>query len=328
MRTLSKNAQLKQGFTLIELLVVIAIIAILIALLLPAVQQAREAARRSTCKNNMKQIGLALHNYHNTFTSFPHNGTPPRGSGSTTERGASWFVRILPYIDQAAAYRQLTFNGVDWTGQHNPSADNYAVLHQLRVAGLYCPSSPLPRTRDQNSVSLQLSNYVGISGSYFNGGTTSTVSTDPSTSSHGGTAVYNGMIVASHPNVSPCKIRDVIDGTTNTIMVGEQSDYVTNSSGGEKDQRASRHAGGAWSCGAGSGDWQLNVTTIRYPLGTYSGAGHNNPYEHNTALVSAHVGGCHVTLGDGSVRFISENMDFSILTALAERGDRTVVPEF
>ncbi len=325
----------KHGFTLIELLVVIAIIAILIALLLPAVQQAREAARRSACKNNMKQIGLALHNYHDVFSSFPYNAS---SEGNTpTTRGASWFVRILPYLDQAPAYQAFTFNGVDWTAQKTPqtaeTAANFVVLDALRVPALFCPSSPLPETKTETvggtDYDIQLTTYVGICGSYYDGGSTTVESQDPGYPSSGSSKViYNGVISGSSLIARPTKIRDITDGTTNTIMVGEQSDFLRSSAGVQKDQRACNHVGGTWAGGAGSNDWQLNVTTVRYPLGTFGGDGNGNPWENHTPLVSAHVGGCHVTLADGSVRFISENMNFAILTALAERGDDTVVPEY
>ncbi len=303
---------------------VIAIIAILIALLLPAVQQAREAARRSACKNNLKQIGLALHNYHDNFLTFPHNGT--------VNRGQSWFVRILPYMDQAPLYNNLNTNASNWSGQGTVSAEttaNFAILNGVIVPALFCPSSPLPPTRNQNSVNLQLTTYVGIGGSFFNGGSATVASTDPGYNTLGsGRVVHNGMIVNALSNSRPTRIRDVTDGTTNTIIVGEQSDFVRNGSGGQKDQRASRHAGGTWGSGSGGNDWKLNTTVIRHPIGTYSGNGHNNPYETNTALVSAHVGGCHVTMADGSVRFISENMNFAILTGLAERADGAVLGEY
>src|SRR6187455_2473364 len=96
----------RRGFTLIEMLVVIAIIAILVALLLPAVQQAREAARRSQCKNNLKQIGLAMHNYHDTFNGFPNGGI----ASSVGGWGLSWYIRILPYIDQAPVFNGINFS--------------------------------------------------------------------------------------------------------------------------------------------------------------------------------------------------------------------------
>ncbi len=113
-----------RGFTLIELLVVIAIIAILVALLLPAVQQAREAARRTQCKNNLKQLGIAIHNYHDVAGMFPGNITQSPGS----YRNASWLTMILPYIDQAPAYNQMEFSGTNFSNQGAPPNLNWDLV--------------------------------------------------------------------------------------------------------------------------------------------------------------------------------------------------------
>jgi len=142
----------RSAFTLIELLVVIAIIAILIALLLPAVQQAREAARRTQCKNNLKQLGLAMHNYHDVYNTFPHNqnrwGGGPIGADQIPQW--SWLVGILPYIDQAPLYNAFSYdvnvadgNGGTITGDrnHNGIGVNQA-LAQTGMAAYICPSSP------------------------------------------------------------------------------------------------------------------------------------------------------------------------------------------
>src|SRR5947207_281778 len=126
------------GFTLIELLVVIAIIAVLVALLLPAVQQAREAARRSQCKNNLKQIGLALHNYLDAYTKFPIGSanTQPGGWGSPL------WVAILPYIDEAPRYNKWDFNTAQ-TGWIDGNANNGALVNGKKMGKWFCPSSPL-----------------------------------------------------------------------------------------------------------------------------------------------------------------------------------------
>ena len=327
----------RSAFTLIELLVVIAIIAILIALLLPAVQQAREAARRSQCKNNLKQVGLALHNYHDTYTRFPHNAV---GVASGASDGPSWLVRILPYMDQAAAYNQIEFAGADWTMHYASTPNvNAVMVDQLRVPGLNCPSSPCPSTRtaathSNGTRTYQVADYVAINGSYYRGGST-TIQATPNdlASSTYGTTVYNGIIVKSggSTGASSTRIRDITDGTTNTLMVSEESNYFFNQSGDKFDYRSSNFRGGAWSAGrTTTPDWTINTTSIRFPI-NYRGValdGMSQPYHKHTILTSAHTGGVHALLGDGSVRFLSENINFATLTALGDRNDGTVIGEF
>ena len=297
-------------------------------------QQAREAARRSQCKNNLKQVGIALHNYHDTFRMFPHNASA--GGTNVTNSGPSWLVRILPYIDQAAAYNQITFNGADWTMQYatNPNAD---LVEELRVPMLNCPSSPMPPTQTQatladGSRTFQMTNYVGINGSYYRGGSATVLATpnDVATSSYGNT-VYNGMIVKSGGNGRSTRMRDITDGTTNTMAVSEQSNYFYDDTGARFDYRACNWSGGAWAAGRPEvNQWTLNVTSIRYPI-NYSGvaqSGMSAGYHKHTLLTSAHTGGVHSLLADGSVRFLSENIEFTILTALADKSDGTVIGEF
>jgi len=324
-----------QGFTLIELLVVIAIIAVLIALLLPAVQQAREAARRSQCKNNLKQLGLALHNYHDTFMLFPHNAHA--FGNNNTGCGPSWLVRLLPYLDQAAAFNQLDFvTASDWTMQYQSSA-NVAVVTKLSVPGLNCPSSPLPNRRSQStvangSVSYQVPNYVAINGSYFQGGTTTVIATpnDVATSPYGNT-VYNGVIIKAGGRGRSINMKDITDGSTNTMVIAEQGDYHSDASNTRRDLRSSNFSGGAWAAGRPEASgWTVNTTSVRFPI-NYRGAlldGMSQAYHKHTLLNSAHTGGIQILLGDGSVRFISENVNFATLTALADRADGTVLGEF
>ncbi len=332
---LSSARRAKSAFTLIELLVVIAIIAILVALLLPAVQQAREAARRSSCKNNLKQLGLALHNYHDTFTLFPHN-THAFGNNNTG-CGPSWLVRLLPYLDQGAAYSQLDFvTASDWTMQYQSSA-NAAVVAQLRVPGLDCPSSPLPNTRSQATIAngtvvYQVPNYVAINGSYFQGGTTTVIATpnDAATSPYGNT-VYNGVIIKAGGRGQAVRMKDITDGTSNTMIVAEQANYHYDAANTKRDLRSANFSGGAWAAGRPEASgWTVNTTSIRFPI-NYRGAlldGMSQAYHKHTLLNSAHSGGVQTLLGDGSVRFLSENINFATLTALADRGDGTVVGDF
>jgi len=317
------SARPRNAFTLVELLVVIAIIGVLVALLLPAVQAAREAARRSQCSNNLKQLGLAMHNYHVTFRAFPYNGHPQVGSGSTMQRGPSWLFRILPFMEQGNAVDSAIDSG-DWSLQDG-SSPNTALLNTLRVDGVICPSSPLPETAVWNGVELQTSSYVGIEGSYYVGGTSVTTAPQPYHDGYG-RANYNGVVSIAEYRIA---MRSITDGTSNTMMISEQSDYQIDSSNNKVDLRSSGYWGGAWSCGAGARNWTQNVTTIRHPInGGYGGAGNTAAYNANIPLLSAHPGGVQATFADGSVHFLPETINFATFTALADRRDGTVVGEF
>ena len=142
----NKNRDCRTGFTLIELLVVIAIIAVLIAMLLPAVQQAREAARRSQCNNNLKQLGLALHNYHETSQQFPMGVTRDAGNPGTQQNwGTSFWLAILPQVDQAPLYKSLSMSALGGPGHvNNPGNQNAPQLNGRKIPLMLCPSSPLP----------------------------------------------------------------------------------------------------------------------------------------------------------------------------------------
>lgn len=327
------------GFTLIELLVVIAIIAILVSLLLPAVQQAREAARRTQCKNNLKQLGIAIHNYHDVGRVFPGNVV----EGGNHLRNASWLTMILPYIEQSAAYNAMEFNGTNFSNQSSPPNLNWNVVNQLRVSGMNCPTSVLPTTRTQNTngetralgapdqITYQVADYVGIAGGYWMPGTT-TVPTGGVWTGYGWDHQV-GTIINWGPNARPRKIASLTDGTSNTIAIGEHSSYtIRNSDGAQVDARPSNWAGGAWGNGPGTRawlGWSLNVTVPRYGI-NYNGPGygHEIPYGGHTGLRSGHTGGVQVTLADGSVRFLTENIDFDILLALSHGGDGTVLGEY
>ena len=324
-----------KGFTLIELLVVIAIIAVLIALLLPAVQQAREAARRAQCTNNLKQLGLALHNYHGTMKVFPGNVGLSDSVNNDFFRGASWITMILPYLEQGAAYDQMTFVNTDFSGQGNDDL-NWQLKSQLRVPGVNCPSSPLPTTVTVSggapeSYDLQVAGYVGVSGGAYIPNTTTYPS--ESVDNSYGLMGYNGIVVNWNSRCKPVKIGHIIDGTSNTIAVGEYSNYARDTTGAKRDIRPSVHAScGAWGNGPGndgSGGWTQNITTVRYAInnvGFPTGAG--EPYHANLGFRSAHTGGVNILMGDGSVQFVSENINFDTLMALAQRSDGTPIGEF
>ncbi len=337
----------RQAFTLVELLVVIAIIGVLVGLLLPAVQAAREAARRMSCSNNLKQIGLALHMYHDT-----NKVMPPAGFVSTiaTQRPASWLVRILPYMEQSAAYDGSTFSGTDWASRSDGTNLNWALFHGLEVPAFNCPSSPLPTTRTDAASSttvalgapanleMQVPNYVGVSGQY--GGRVT------HWNGYHGRCDYNGVIVNIDAiNSSPVRFASITDGTSNTLAVGEQSDFLrvreADGSFSKYDQRAGNWFGGAWSGGGGAGHsgpeaYWMNVASTRAGINLVASGRHSpfgiGPYwygrpGYHTVFNSAHPGGAQFTRADGSVRFISENIRFDILTRLSNREDGQVVSE-
>ncbi len=333
--------QRRGAFTLVELLVVIAIIGVLIALLLPAVQQAREAARRMQCSNQLKQLGLAVHNYHDTYSKMVYAADPQSSSGAR-RRGASWIVRLLPYIEQSAIYDNYVFAG-DSTMQEGPNP-NAALIDNVVIPGLNCPSSPLEDrkshgTNANGDITVQTGNYVGVHGSHFTGGTTSDVSTSTRCSLYYGEQVPNGAIayinvggdneeVGCPARVSPIGFHSVTDGTSNTLMFGEQSDYQYAPDGSKLDLRSSTYLGGIWSNGSGSTYWTQNVTTLRHGINTYGGDGNTAAYQHNVSFTSAHPGGMLGAQVDGSVRFVPENIDFSILTGLCDRQDGNVLGQF
>lgn len=306
------------GFTLIELLVVIAIIAVLIALLLPAVQQAREAARRSQCKNNLKQLGLAFHNYHEAL------GTFPLATAGAVDK-PNWRVFILPYIDQAPVYGMLNMTSGLFT------ATNYtgcSVLSNLTLQVFNCPSSPLPTNNPaiaNNTLLGQTHRYIGVSGAYPDPAGRASVCN--AAGSYGSAYCNNGIVV---PNMK-VGMKDITDGSSNTILVAEQSGWVN------KTDISNNYYGG-WS-GAGPaappGDthWGAGNTAIRYPINYNfnSGAapaGANTPYVGNTIINSFHTGGTHALLADGSVRFLSENMNFTLLSSIACKDDGLVVGDY
>ncbi len=345
------TSSVRSAFTLVELLVVIAIIGVLIALLLPAVQQAREAARRMQCSNNLKQLGLALHNYHDTNSAFPMVSYV-----DNTNRPASWLVRIWPFIEQSAAYDQCTFQS-DWTGIGFDR--NWRVTTNLVVDSLNCPSNPMDRFLTQTSssatqndgapaeVQYQRADYVGVGGGYnMSGGTPS------HWYGYHGMNDYNGIFVAiDSRNTQTTAFRDITDGTSNTLAIGEQSNFIRslNTSTGEvtfHDSREYGHRGGAWSGGGGhngNGSWYGNWeghSSIRVGINYSHTSGYNNPFGtgndpnkggrsgHHTIFTSAHPGGALFVLGDGSTRFVSENITLETLRNLANRADGNVLGEY
>ena len=325
----------RRGFTLIELLVVIAIIAVLIALLLPAVQQAREAARRSQCKNNLKQIGLALHNYHDVFNTLPLGSRNAIGAIGN-DWGQSWWVGVLPYLDQSPLY-----NGFVQSGNNTGYVLNANYLNGKGFSVRLCPSSPLGQYEftphnGPGDPGVAVAQYTGIAGTYPDLG-------DPNrnfnTASGGENNGWNGTGGVLFFN-SRIRFGDVRDGLTNQLMVGEQSDWCIETATGQKRIAIQSWPHGMFMGSPGPQFWRtFNTTTVRYrpnykqaegghnffgcgTTGVCGNSGTNNPIQ------SAHTGGVHGLLGDGSVRFISENMDTTNWLRLNTRDDGQPLGEF
>ncbi|VAX38776.1 hypothetical protein-transmembrane region and signal peptide prediction [hydrothermal vent metagenome] len=287
----------KRGFTLIELLVVIAIIAILIALLLPAVQQAREAARRSACKNNMKQLVLALHNYHDTHRVFPpgyiDNDTSTAGdvSDPLTQdlNGLGWGTMVLPFMDQAPLYKSI-----------GTATSNFAVHWQTPASALaktilpafICPSDPMEGLNTDMG-SFGKANYAASSISQNN---------------------TTGMFYAN----SNSRIRDITDGTSNTILLAERSTHNQSSTSTSCNGAPCNFNGAIW-IGARrqTSDWSQGLDfrdcLVRLGPSAYRINGGSAGYSNQYTVSSMHVGGAHAGFADGRVRFLSENTDQTTL---------------
>ncbi len=298
------------GFTLIELLVVIAIIAVLIALLLPAVQQAREAARRTQCKNNLKQIGLALHNYHDVFNKFCDlRGGPNDGAGRGGDECG--FVRLLPYMDQAPTYNLIPQNNtvpVCWDGTFKPWNTQLSVL--------LCPSS-LPTTLQSN---VAAKNYHFCVGTTIN-------------DNYAGAT--NGLFQFSQKGYKG--MRDCTDGSSNTVAIAERGAGVQNSrslignaaygvAGFDTNPTLCRALAGpnlsyttgtsvsSWGQGSlwpfGHAHWSAVTTVLppNSPSCVSIGDNASNAWGIHTAS-SYHTGGAQVLMADGSVRFVNNNID-------------------
>lgn len=309
-----------RGFTLVELLVVIAIIGVLVALLLPAVQAAREAARRSSCSNNFKQVGLAVHNYLSAKGKFPSGifmylGPPDVAAGhcsnpgsGNTYTGWSWSTFILPYMEESATYDRINFRENTYAGTESFRAGGTSIANYI------CPSDPegaglvqccnTPQNGAHPDEDLARTNMAGVADSR-----------DWSCNNSGFPRLDADGMLFNRSNVRP---KHVTDGTTKTLLVGEIVGLSTLVN--------VPFTGMFWPT------WNIMHTKngINVPLnpGLASIPGADSPWNRDTmSFASHHPGGCHFVLADGSVSFFTDAINQSLLEMLTTRAGNEIMPE-
>jgi prepilin-type N-terminal cleavage/methylation domain-containing protein/prepilin-type processing-associated H-X9-DG protein len=345
----------RQAFTLVELLVVIAIIAVLLGLLLPAVQKVREAAARSQCQNNLKQLGLALHGYHDSYHFFPQNHRPASAQSSTVRE--RWFTHILPFIDQKPLATQYDESS-NWDSSattNPPVATGFpgnVTVAALPVALAQCPSAPESNRQDNNPAAstpegwgpnnppiVAVTDYAGVYGVH------------PSFAAATGiapTSPYGIITNNVGKETAPVAITDVTDGTSNTILLAESAGrpFLYNNAGVRQGQDLTQHGvnGGGWSRPASDiwligfqdkngtipgGPYTVNAangvdTTGVYPLTVPAG----NPLgtDGSGQIFSFHTSGANVLLADGSVHLLEPSIAPAVIAALVTRANNDVVP--
>ena len=322
------------GFTLVELLVVIAIIGILVALLLPAIQAAREAARRTQCVNNLKQLGLALHNYHDTHNTFPPGGLwscwnpwdplptqcqPPAFTGNARVARGSTFVHLLPYVEQQPLYDAIDFTGGD---VHNQTIGGLLLRRHI-ISAFVCPSDT---NGDLFADDRAVANYAGSEGNQSKGdsgpegcrpcpdgpvfGALNTACNLPGPPS--GDPVRGVFFREGHRWT--CRMKAISDGLSSTILMGEVR------------RDCSTHVQAGWA----NANSQSGMTTTAIPINydscsrVDSGIGHCwRSCNWNTAFgfKSRHPGGAHFVMGDGATRFFDENINWCTYQKLGHKSD-------
>jgi len=338
MRYSSRRPKSCRGFTLIELLVVIAIIAILIALLLPAVQQAREAARRTECKNNLKQMGIAFHNYHDIHRTFPFAWM---GGGDLNV--SNWAVQILPMIEQGNLYS-------NWDPRVPAFNEAVAFFPAAAVQGnLQVIATPLKAFKCASTSAEDMHDYqlpanaggpgvppvslnwraarsdycpaTGIRGTYASIAYSGNAGGDRGGALSAVGAIGGGRIT---------KMRDITDGTSSTILLGERVGGTNVYRKGRIDPTLTSLFGPA-----NGGAWGDFLNGEHWPEGSlYDGTPGGGPCIINctnlrsTGFYSFHVGGAQFLLCDGSARFLSENIDAHTFASLVTRGKGEIVGEY
>lgn len=342
-----------RAFSLIELLVTIMVISILLALLLPAVQQAREAARRTQCRNNLKQLGVAAHNYHDNARMFPLNmdGRAPlqdRSGGARWQGGDGswgWITMALPQLDQSTLYNQFNFS--DQTPSDHPGSNGWTSPYNTSIAAsagsltvLLCPSNPQPQMQipfiagcgsgsNQGHTPVCRSDYVGNAGfvradyqnclARDNGGNGVPIDyTDKETpgmafNAWGENSHYLQDMNGCFSWCGTCKLSDITDGTSNTILIMEDHHWAA---GPTQPLNTSGTAGAFGPMQVASTALLVNQA-FGYP-----------DKDQCHGLSSIHAGGAHILMADGSVRFLNQSIGVTVLQAISTRAAGDKVDEF
>jgi prepilin-type N-terminal cleavage/methylation domain-containing protein/prepilin-type processing-associated H-X9-DG protein len=317
----------RRGFTFIELLVVVAIIAVLIGLLVPAVQKVRAAAARSQCSNNLRQLGLATHHYHDVNLTFPPGVNQAQYASAPQYRGYTLFVYLLPYVEQDSLYRQW-----DFTTPLNNTSGGTGARTATDLALLLCPADVVP----QNPVTSQGRTYALTS----YGGNGGSRSFDPTAASTDGVFHTTGPGSQPTANQGPVRLAYITDGTSNTLLFGERSHWDPNYDSYASAGLASRPSMASWGWWAASegrlaiGDVTLSAfVPLNYQVPSATGSGGSGPFkpveeQRVCAFGSNHEGGANFTLADGSVRFLAQSIPLTTLRQLATRAGGEVVGDY
>lgn len=348
-----RNGRSVPGFTLVELLVVIAIIGVLVALLLPAIQAAREAARRMTCQNNLKQIGLAILNYESA-----KNALPPGGVNSLvdTRSGLAWTVHVLPYMEQSTISQEAINEYKRLDDAYGPAMDE---LNKLLMPAYLCPSDPdlVHQIEKFGNEDRRAMSYAGVAGSYFSrtGRCPSTRGDDyciaTSTTNLFGPNNFDGLLIQGWP----VELKQVTDGASNTLMVGERTYQIrawmigSYWTGNAIPYEQAVRGGKRTTLPVGP---QPSAANFAFKNITASIALNHDPYQgcymaHDNSMGdrpevpdstprvisvndlpfgSRHPGGVNFAYGDGSVNFLQDALNPDIYLALASRNGAEVQP--